>query len=100
MGNDWNAVEVDPPPASNPGEPERTTVSVHSLLTPATAEAFEAWANHRGMKVSAAVRSLILDALWREARGEPLGALPGDLPPSIARGIVTDLEGRRRASEA
>lgn len=90
MGNEWNAVEDLPPPAA---KPERTTEGVHSLLTPTTARAFEAWSAHRGLKVSAAIRALILDALWREARGEPLGALPGELPPHVAREIVTRFRG-------
>lgn len=84
MGNDWNDT---PPP-----ERERNSVSVHALVTPTTGEAFEAWAAHRGLTVSAAVRGLILDALWRERRREPLGVLPGDLPAAVAREIVTDLK--------
>lgn len=69
-------------------ERERTTESVHVLVTPSTGAAFKAWARKRDMTVSAAVRALIEDALWREFRGEPLGALYGDLPASVAKQIV------------
>jgi hypothetical protein len=61
---------------------------VHVLVTPSTGAAFEAWARKRDMTVSAAVRALVEDALWREFRGEPLGALYGDLPASVAKQIV------------
>jgi len=87
--------ETPAPPAR-----ERNTVSVHSLVTPSTAEAFEAWAAYRGLKTSAAVRGLIVHALWREVSGSPLEALPGDLPAEMARQIVTDLEARRTAPKA
>lgn len=75
--------DTPPPPAR-----ERTTASLHALTTPTTREALEVWATRRGMTVSAAVRALVEDALWREVRGEPLGPLYGDLPADQARRIV------------
>jgi len=70
---------------------ERTTASVHALIPPSTHEAFTVWAQSRGLSVSAAVRALINDALWREWRDEPLGALYGDLPAGVAQRIVERL---------
>ena len=71
---------------------ERFTENVHTLLTPSTKAAWLVWAGKRSMGSSAAVRALIEDALWREVRGEPLGALYGDLPASMAHHIVTSSE--------
>jgi hypothetical protein len=69
-------------------ERERFTENVHTLLTPSTKAAWLVWCQKRSMGSSAAVRALIEDALWREVRGEPLGALYGDLPASMAQHIV------------
>jgi hypothetical protein len=79
---------------------ERMTANVHALVTPATRAAFVVWAERRGMSPSAAVRALIEDALWREVRGEPLGALYGDLPASEARQIVADSQAPQPPVEA
>lgn len=79
---------------------ERVTSNVHTLVTPSTRAAFEVWADKRGLKVSAAVRALIEDALWREARNEPLGALYGDLPASVARQIVANSQSPQPSAEA
>lgn len=81
-------------------ERERTTRGLSALVTPSTGAAFEVWAEKRGMTVSAAVRALIEDALWREARGEPLGALYGDLPASVARQIVASVQAPQPPPEA
>lgn len=88
------------PTPSLASDRERTTASVHVLVTPSTRAAFEVWGTKRGMTVSAAVRALIEDALWREARREPLGALYGDLPASVARQIVADSQSPQPPSEA
>lgn len=87
-----------PPPL--PAVRERATISVHSLLTYSTSQAFEAWCRSRGLGASAAVRGLILELLWKEATGTPVRGLPGEMPPEVARQIVTDLEARRTAPGA
>lgn len=84
-GADWSPPE--------PAERERNTVTVQALLTPSAAEAFRAWAVSRGQTPSAAIRSLIVDALVRFDRGEALDPLYSDLPPVMARRIVATLEG-------
>lgn len=86
----------DPPPA----EREHTTKNLHVLVTPSTREAFEAWCVSRGMTLSGGVRALVEDALYREASGEPLGALYGGLTTAKARQIVTELQARGTPAEA
>lgn len=81
-------------------ERERFTENVHTLLTPSTKDAFMVWARKRSMGSSAAVRALIEDALWREVRGEPLGALYGDLPASVAKQIVASSQAQQPPAEA
>lgn len=87
-----------PPPLAQ--ERERFTENVHTLLTPSTKAAWLVWAGKRSMGSSAAVRALIEDALWREVRGEPLGALYGDLPASMAHHIVAASKPPESAPEA
>lgn len=89
-----------PPTPPLVSERERVTSNVHTLVTPSTRAAFEVWAAKRGLKVSGGVRALIEDALWREARGEPLGALYGDLPASVARQIVANSQSPQPPAEA
>lgn len=98
--SDWTDTGTGPgyPPLAS--ERERTTRAFSVLVTPSTGAAFEVWAAGRGMSVSAAVRALIEDALWREARKEPLGALYGDLPASVARQIVANSQSPQPPPEA
>lgn len=86
-----------PPLATNR---ERMTESMHFLVTPSVAGAFDVWAERRGLSRSAAVRALVEDALWREVRGEPLGALYGDFPASMAHHIVASSQPPETVAEA
>jgi hypothetical protein len=76
--------------------PERTTVDLHGLVTPSTAEAFALWAASRGLTTSKAVRALVIEALVRELQGAPVGALYSELPPETAARIVALLRERHR----
>lgn len=80
--------------------PERMTTHVHTLTTQTMGQAFELWAASRGMSRSKALRSLMTDALWREAHGQPLGPLYGDLPPEVMTQIVADLQARLHGRQA
>lgn len=82
----------DNPPKKRAGD--RQTVSIHALVTPKTAEAFRLWAAKRGLNASAAVRTLVVDALVRELTSAPLGALYSELPPEMADRIVAELGAR------
>lgn len=89
-----------PAPGEAPSQRERNTENVHSLLTKTNRDAFLVWCRRRNMTPSAGVRALIVDALWREASGKPLGALYGDLPADLARLIVTEAQAPQTAAEA
>lgn len=76
---------------------DKLDTHIHTLTTKQMGQAFELWAASRGMSRSKALRGLMTDALWREAHGQPLGPLYGDLPPKVLDEIVADLQARLHA---
>lgn len=80
--------------------PEKMTTHVHTLTTATLGQAFELWAESRGLSRSKALRGLMNDALWREAHGQPLGPLVSDIPPAELDRIVADLQLRLHGRQA